>query len=112
MQQMAQQLLNSLFDTSRQRQEQPSVSQTLSLQEQYAATQRQQQERSLTPSSRGQRQREHEEEAGFFGFGTAGERGDTGAGFAIIDDDEHPELRGRNSDDDFEVEDAEPVNEF
>jgi len=81
MQQMAQQLLNSLFVG------QPSVSeQPVSLQEQYAATQRREQ--------RQQQQRLAEQQAGG-GFLQASSSSEQ-HGFMIIDDDENPELRGRN----------------
>lgn len=115
MQQMAQQLLNSLFvgqssvssiapgetngggtNDGQQRQSRREQAENFSLQEQYAAMQRQERE----VAAAGERRYER-------GFGStpadiaAGfiQSSQDGGGFMIIDDDENPELRGRSHND-------------
>ena len=104
MQQMAQQLLNSLFvghsvttgrNNSATVPSEPHGRQasTLSLQEQYAALQRQEQE-----IAQQQQRQTFAPFAGASDFGADNIYGpvDSGAGFIVIDDDENPEMRGRN----------------
>jgi hypothetical protein len=118
MQQMAQNLLNSLFsghsvstltpnnggssnanqiddDSTRRRQnqqEQQQLLESFSLQEQYTAMQRY--EQASTSAATG---REQQNEPGFGDAGNYYNDGNIGGGgFTIIDDDENPELRGRN----------------
>lgn len=105
MQQTAQQLLNSLFvgqtsvsaivpnDNDRADERQSRRPGNFSLQEQYAATQRREQE----VAAAGERRYERETataDAGFFQSNDGGS-----GGFMIIDDDENPEMRGRNRND-------------
>jgi hypothetical protein len=113
MQQMAQQLLNSLFvgqssvssiapvetsGTNDERQSRRQQAENFSLQEQYAAMQRQERE----VAAAGERRYERgfgttADSAGFIQSSQGG--GGFGGGFMIVDDDENPELRGRSHND-------------
>ncbi|KAL3910431.1 MAG: hypothetical protein SGILL_007692, partial [Bacillariaceae sp.] len=108
MQQTAQQLLNSLFSgqsvtsgratdnsnarSNNRQQETPSFS----LQEQYAAMQRQEQARAQQRHDAAAAAANRSNDPYLGDSGVYGSINNDGGGFMIIDDDENPELRGRN----------------
>ena len=114
MQQLAQQLLNSLFvnqsvtnggapptvpTTTAPTAVAERSTESFSLQEQYAAIQRQELQQQQQQQQRGEQQQQEQQAAHGYGdsagvYYNDGSMG--GGGFTIIDDDENPELRGRN----------------